>query len=154
MGYPATVVDNQQLALAVVDADGDRGLGGLGMPLDVGDCLSDGGQKVLTDDIGNGRIDRTFECRRDAETDDRLQLLQEGEDVISNPWLSPSEPSSKMLVRTWRMVSSTSEIVFCKRSEIPEAEAFPAKLCRESPMAKSLWMTVSCRSRARRSRSS
>ena len=43
---------------------------------------------------------------------------------------------------------------FVSRSEMPEAEALPAKLWRESPMAKSLWMTVSCRSRARRSRSS
>ncbi len=75
--HSATVVDDQQLEMALDHVEAHHGLAGLGMASDVGYGLSDDDQGMLTNEVRNGVVDRAGKGRVDVEPDDRLQLPQQ-----------------------------------------------------------------------------
>ena len=71
-----------------------------------------------------------------------------------NPSLLIVSSMSKIAFRSWRIVSSSLSIASAMRSTASGRSTRRAVPWSESPIAKSRWITESCRSRAMRSRSS
>ncbi len=71
---PAPVVGDLQQAFVAPHAEADGGLGGLSMATYVGHRLSDGGQNMLRDRVGDGRVHRTLEDSVHFEAHDNGEL--------------------------------------------------------------------------------
>ena len=89
----------------------------MGVPSDIGQRLADAASRcsaLVRDAVSTGPSKET----RTSKPTTGWSSSDEGEDVRRAPPDRPPHPSSKMVDRTWRMVSSMSEMAALSRSAL------------------------------------
>ena len=79
VGEPLAVVRDLHAAVPPHHGEADPGPAGAGVAADVGERLAQGGEQLVGDGVGHGRVHGPRELDRHVEADHRLQLLGQGE---------------------------------------------------------------------------